>query len=471
MKTRVQSFLIVLSLLGLCVTQRVMAQTFTNLHSFVFTNGTGPVAGLILSGNTLYGTTRIYGGGDGGGYGSVFRLNTDGSGFTNLHTFSGIPPEGGNLDGGLVLVGNTLYGTAAFGGALNDGCVFKINTDGSGLTNLYDFSPLSNSTNNDGAYPLGDLLLVGSTLYGSANGGGVNGVGSIFAVNTNGTAFTNLHNFSFATGGYPSAGLILSGGTLYGSASSGGSGFRGALFKINTNSTGFSDFYDFTTSSGFPSTNSDGSSPVSTLVLSGNLLYGTARDGGESGSGTIFKLNTNGTGFSVLHHFTATSGTPATNNDGAYPQAELFLAGNVLYGTAPYGGNSGNGTAFKINTDGSGFTVLHTFSTTNTITGTNVDGAHPTGGLILSGSTLYGTATAGGAAGYGTIFSIFVPPTLTIAISGTNVILTWPTNVNGFNLQSTTNIAPPANWDPVSGQYTVTNPISGKQKFYRLMHP
>jgi hypothetical protein len=42
-------------------------------------------------------------------------------------------------------------------------------------------------------------------------------------------------------------------------------------------------------------------------------------------------------------------------------------------------------------------------------------------------------------------------------------------------LQSTTNLNPPIVWSPVSpaptvvnGQNTVTNPASGKQKFYRL---
>lgn len=99
------------------------AQTFTNLHSLEFTNGVGPLANLILSGSTLYGTTHTYGGGTGGGYGSVFKLNADGSGFTTLRIFSGIAPEGGNLQSGLVLFGSTLYGTGLFGGGSNYGCV------------------------------------------------------------------------------------------------------------------------------------------------------------------------------------------------------------------------------------------------------------------------------------------------------------------------------------------------------------
>jgi sugar lactone lactonase YvrE len=67
------------------------------------------------------------------------------------------------------------------------------------------------------------------------------------------------------------------------------------------------------------------------------------------------------------------------------------------------------------------------------------------------------------------------PPQLRITPSGTNVILTWPTNATGFTLESTMNLASPAVWSTnsptpvvVSGQCVVTNLISGTQKFYRL---
>ena len=66
---------------------RVTAQTFTTLHSFTGgSDGANPNAGLILSSNTLYGTTCI---GGTSGNGTVFALNTDGTGFTTLHNFTG----------------------------------------------------------------------------------------------------------------------------------------------------------------------------------------------------------------------------------------------------------------------------------------------------------------------------------------------------------------------------------------------
>src|SRR6266446_2739037 len=89
-------------------------------------------------------------------------------------------------------------------------------------------------------------------------------------------------------------------------------------------------------------TNSDGAGPA-TLMLSGNTLYGTTYTGGPSGNGTVFKVNTNGTGFTTLYY-------------GHHPSAQqvmgLILAGNTLYGTAAGDGSSDNGVVFAVNTDG-----------------------------------------------------------------------------------------------------------------------
>src|SRR5206468_3922223 len=98
--------------------------------------------------------------------------------------------------------------------------------------------------------------------------------------------------------------------------------------------------------------------------LSGNTLYGTAYKGGSSSVGTVFAVNTNGVGFTNLHSFSAVprfSG-PYINSDGANPFAGLILSGNTLYGTAHFGGSSGNGTVFAVNTNGTGFTNLHSFT-------------------------------------------------------------------------------------------------------------
>jgi uncharacterized repeat protein (TIGR03803 family) len=469
-----RAFLLLATAIALSSIVRANAQSFTNLHSLVFTNGTGPVAALTLSGTTLYGTTRIYGGGNAGGYGSAFKMGTDGSNFSVLHIFSG-DTDGGNLNGNLLLANGTLYGTATFGGASNHGCIFAISINGTGLTNLYNFSAAAQgvpSTNSDGAYPAGGLVLSGNTLYGMANGGGIVGWGNVFALKTNGSGFTNLHNFNNTDGENPWASLILSGTTLYGTTPAGGSVHCGNIFSISTNGTDITTLHEFTQPSvGAPRTNSDGAFPPSSLSLSGNTLYGTTPDGGDAGNGVIYKINIDGSDFTVLHSFSATTGPLLANGDGAKPKAELIVSGGILYGTAENGGSFGNGTVFQLTTNGTGFTTLHSFTATNGVTGTNTDGAHPVGGLILSGTTLYGTARNGGTAAYGTIFSLQFPPVLGIQRSGADVILTWLTNFTGFNLQTATNLAPPVNWSVLSGQYSVTYPASDKQRFFRLTHP
>src|SRR5206468_680486 len=116
-------------------------------------------------------------------------------------------------------------------------------------------------------------------------------------------------------------------------------------FNLDTDGTGFTTLHTFTT--GFYG-NSDGAAPSAGLILSGNTLYGTALYGGGAGRGTVFALNADGTGFTTLHHF---AGYPS---DGELPYATLILSGNTLYGTARFGGSSGYGAVFALNTDGTG---------------------------------------------------------------------------------------------------------------------
>ena len=93
------------------------------------------------------------------GDGNIFRINTDGSGFQNLLSFSG---TAGNIPvGSLTLSGSTLYGMTLAGGVYGDGNIFRVNTDGSDYTDMFSF----NGT--DGADPEGSLTLSGSTLFGT----------------------------------------------------------------------------------------------------------------------------------------------------------------------------------------------------------------------------------------------------------------------------------------------------------------
>jgi uncharacterized repeat protein (TIGR03803 family) len=195
--------------------------------------------------------------------------------------------------------------------------------------------------------------------------------------------FTPLHNFGAASGSpatnaagaEPFAGLTLAGNTLYGTAAYGGPAGQGTIFKLNTDGTGFTNLHIFAATSGLLATNTDGASPDSELVVYGDTIYGTAPSGGSAGNGTLFALTTNGTGFTVLHSFPATSGPSGTNSDRAFPWGPLTLVGNMLYGAAQAGGSSGSGVIFAISTNGTGFTNLHSFNASSDQT--NSGGASP----------------------------------------------------------------------------------------------
>jgi len=117
-------------------------------------------------------------------------------------------------------------------------------------------------------------------------------------------------------------------------------------------------------------------------------------------------INTDGTGFTNLYTFSPL--TSDTNSDGATP-SDLFLSGSTLYGLTVFGGTGGVGTIFAISTDGKGFSALHSF-TPASFPNPNYDGANPRGALVQSGDVLYGTAQFGGTAGRGTVFSLSAPP-------------------------------------------------------------
>jgi len=412
----------------------------TDLCIFTETSGAAdPATGLTLSGNTLFGTT---GAGGTNGNGTLFEINTNGSGYVEFHDFTADNPgtnaDGADPRGALVLSGGTFYGTTRYGGTGGFGTVFKMNSDGTGFTNIYSFA------NTDPATPIAALVVSGSTLYGMTPQGG-NGFGSVFKVNTDGSGYTNIYKFNGTDGSIPTAGLTLSGNTLYGATQDGGLG-AGNLFQVNTDGTHYTNIYNFTGGT-------DGANPGTFLVLSNNVLYGTAYHGGTNGQGTAFKINTDRSGFTVLHMFAG------TNSSGAGP-GDLLLSGGTLYGGTFYGGTSNKGTIFKMDTAGNNFTVLKNF------TGGS-DGAGPNTTLVLSSNTLYGTTQAGGLSGHGTVFSLGVLTPIPLNITNINrvVVLNWSDST--FLLQAST---------LVTGTYTnvpgatspYTNTFKETTKFFQL---
>jgi uncharacterized repeat protein (TIGR03803 family) len=439
------------------VTDLTVSLPLTVLHAFSGTNGDGafPYANLASSGGVLYGET-YYGGTNGNGM--IFAINTDGTGFTNLHTFAAYGTSGQiytNADGlgpvgGLVLDGDTMYGTTYDGGPNGYGTVFSVKTDGSAFTNLYSFA---GGTNGGDLYA--GLIMSSNRLYGTTYYGGSNDDGVVFAINTDGSDFAILRSFdSTNDGAYLEDPLVVSGGTLYGTTYEGGTNSSGTVFGLNINGTGFSVLHAFTDGA-------DGGYPEAGLIISGDTLYGTTVYGGTNSYGTIFSVQTNGSNFNTIHTF-------AGRADGAYPSAALTLAGSTLYGAAYEGGNNNEGTLFRLQTNGAGFMNLHSFYAPT-------DGAYLYFGPILLGDTLYGTTYEDGGAGVGTVFSLMLAPSLALTRAGSNVVLSWPTNEAGFSLQCGTNLTPPQVWTQVSllptvlgQQFAVTNAATSHRAFYRL---
>ncbi len=360
---------------------------FAVLHSLGGPDGANPYASLLLDGaGNLYGTTES---GGASGDGVVFKLRTDGTGFAVLHSFAGGTSDGMTPEASLVLddAGN-LYGTTSFGGASNHGVVFALRTDGTGFSLLHSFGY------SDGANPYAPLDLDGAgSLCSTTPRGGALQAGVVFCLKTDGTGFAVLHAFGGRTsdGANPYSALVRDGaGVLYGTASSGGAFSHGAVFTLRIDGTGYSLLHSF---AGGPT---DGGYPYSPLVLDGvGNLYGTTFKGGAANVGAVFSLKTDGTGYSLLHSF---AGSPS---DGAYPYASVLLDGAAnLYGTTFYGGASAGGAAFTLKTDGTGFALLHSFEGP-------VDGADPRASLVIDGAgNLTGTTYSGGESDQGTMFRI-----------------------------------------------------------------
>jgi uncharacterized repeat protein (TIGR03803 family) len=381
----------IIALLPIAFVSLVGAQTLQTMCSFNNTNGLQPLAALTLgSDGNFYGTTDS---GGSNGYGTVFKFTTNGT-LNTLVSFNNT--NGAYPQAGLTLgPDGSFYGTTCGGGSGNEGTVFNMTTNGI-LTTLVSFY----STN--GFYPVAGLTLgpdgnfYGTTLYGTTlYGGYYNGYGTVFKVTTNGV-FTILVNFNGTNGAYPQAGLALGpDGNLYGTTSQGGTnGGTGTVFKLTTNGT-------LTTLVSFNNTN--GAYPHAGLTLGndGNF-YGTTDGGGINGllggSGNVFMITTNGA-LNTLMYFNQANGVS--------PQATLSQGsdGN-FYGTTSGGGSGNHGTVFKIGTDGT-LTTLVYFDGTN--------GSTPQTALTLgTDGNFYGTTVGGGSVNAGTVFRLLLPLTISI---------------------------------------------------------
>ena len=172
------------------------------------------------------------------------------------------------------------------------------------------------------------------------------------------------------------------------------------LTGVTSSGVALETLYSFTT-------NSVGCLPFGGLIQATNgSFYGTASVGGPNGFGTVFRMDTNRV-VTRLHAFTA-------GTDGSYPYAALVQGTNgLVYSTAVGGGSTGDGTVFRMTTNGASFTAWSLTSSSS--------GSGPYSGLVQGpDGNFYGTTYHGGAPsygapywGYGTVIKLTANGTLT----------------------------------------------------------
>lgn len=371
----------------------IYAQQFTKLLDF---NNVGvnaiPNAELISDDTCLYGTSFPV---VSGTTGNLFKFKFDGSGYSNLHTFGDTLASAPN--GSLVSDGIYLYGITNASGTNEKGVIYRIKPDGTDFTRLFVFNGLNGGFN--AIEWTGHLVLEGDTLYGTTYGGGNTfnqgyiGSGVIFKMKKDGTGYTKLFDFGGTNGIYPVGTLLSVGNNLFGVTVNGGSSYNpqsfigsGVLFRINKDGTGYTKLIDFV--------HTNGSDPNGSLVSDGTYLYGTTWGGGTNliPQGLVFKVKMDGTNFSKLLEFDLTNGS--------HPSGGLVLINSYLYGTTHEGGSGGgpygSGVLFRVKTDGTVYKNLFNFN--------NVSGRLPNAPLFFHDYSFYGTTREGGIGNKGTLF-------------------------------------------------------------------
>jgi hypothetical protein len=280
--------------------------------------------------------------------------------FQVLKAFPESAFDGANPVGRGAIIGNQYFGTTKLGGLHGKGVLYRINLDGFGFAKLKDFttadgspagSPWENSTT---------LLAFGNVLYGVSHDG-ENWGGILYSIDASGGNFQELFKFGeylewdsqtqktlYSSQGYRPFLHFMDGNTIYGSCEWGTDSGKGSIFKINTDGSGFQELHVFRGGA-------DGERPVQ-IVDGGNVIYGITSQGGIANKGTIFRINKDGSGYSLIR----------TMAGDVYLKSLAFWNGK-LYVCSDEGGEKTkqmayvDGFIFSINPDGSGYRHLKTF--------------------------------------------------------------------------------------------------------------
>jgi uncharacterized repeat protein (TIGR03803 family) len=313
------------------------AQTLETLVNFDGADGASPPAPLIQgSDGNLWGTT--YAGGANSG-GTIFNVTTAGA-LTTLYNFCAAEncADGQGPNGTLVqATDGNYYGTTLIGGTHAAGTVFRLTPAGA-LTTLYSFCVKTACA--DGERPFAGLIQASDgSFYGTTLFGGAYNNGTVFRITPAG-AFRLLHSFEGEDGAQPYGGVIEgSDGNLYGTTYYGGSAQSGTVFKM-TPAGSVTTLHSFCSQSNC----ADGAQPYSALVeATDGRFYGTTEHDGAHQSGTIFRVTSAGS-LTTLNAFCTQN---ACADGGYPHAALIQATDGVIYGTTDRGGAAGYGTIFS----------------------------------------------------------------------------------------------------------------------------
>jgi len=315
-----------------------------------------------------------------------------------------------------------LWGTSKNGGQGDAGYIYKTSSDGTNLTNVYDFNYCSGynfarrnlcnagggkyygTTQNSGHNPGGHGIIyeydstnqqiTEKVLFGTLYSGSLmkasNGLlytisefGQVVEYNPLTNAFVNKYNFGNVVNNFTGALIEPVNGKLYGISFAGGTANRGTLIE-----------YDFILDTGYVKLSFDSLRrfPLETLLHANNgKLYGTTTIGGSNNKGVLFEYDY------LTNTYTKKIDFNGAMN-GSTPEGLIQASNGMIYGLTNDGGVFDEGTLFEYNISTNILSKKVDFDG-------SILGEHPNGGLLLaSNGMLYGNTQNGGTNNCGTLF-------------------------------------------------------------------
>lgn len=352
---------------------------------------------LVTDSTYLYGFSKD-------GIGSIFRIKINGTGFNTIYKFDSMSV---NSSGTILKIGNYVYGTAFDPDGSNDGAIFKIRTNG---TSFQIIKKLNYEIN--GHVISGDNLFYdGNFIYCLTNT--IESDDSvlcfIFKIKTDGSQYEKIFDFKRRDSLFTTymAKLAFDGNYFFGVF---GTAKRDSknnpigntlneckyIFRLNKNGGNYQILHTLDSI--------DGAGRAMNILTRNNYLYISTEAGGKYNSGTIIRLNKDGTGFKKIYDYYDWNRSYVNNSNILYSrnfwfQRKIFINGDSIYGISQFGGKYSYGSIFRMKIDGTDFASLYDFDG-------NISGANPTGKFVSDGKSLFAKTAWGGLNDQGTIFKL-----------------------------------------------------------------